>query len=86
MKDIQQHLLIEDLDYCNTACDETEEIVGGGFWKAVKKTVRDKANAVKEVFHSAGNPDGETVATLLEPTPVAIVRNWVRADLIDWYY
>jgi hypothetical protein len=61
MKDIQQRLLIEDLDYCNTVCDETEEIVGGGkLWKAIKKTFRDKGDAVMDVFHDAGRPNGET--------------------------
>ena len=32
MKDTQQCLLIEDLDYCNTVCEETKAI-SGGFWK-----------------------------------------------------
>lgn len=41
MKDTQQYLLIEDLDYCNTACDETEEIVGGGLWKTIKGEVKE---------------------------------------------
>jgi hypothetical protein len=50
MKDTQQNLLIEDLDYCNTVCDETEEIVGGKsfwdrkFWRAVRGEALDTWN------------------------------------------
>jgi hypothetical protein len=33
MKDTQQRLLIEDLDYCNTVCEETKAISGGFFRK-----------------------------------------------------
>ncbi|MEG4023773.1 hypothetical protein [Microcoleus sp. S13C4] len=77
MKDTQQHLLIEDLDYCNTVGNETEDIVGGGkFWKAVKKTFKEKGEAVMDFFHEAGTPTkAETILNLVEPTPIGILRN-----------
>jgi hypothetical protein len=75
MEDIQQHLLIQDLDYCNTACDDTEEIVGGGgFWKkvvsAVKGEVEDTRNAIKNTGKGLVRgtfPDAETAGDLFGP-------------------
>ena len=71
MKDIQQRLLIEDLDYCNTVCDETEEIVGGGkLWNAIKGEVKDTWNAVKETgkgLLEGKLPTGKTAEDLLVP-------------------
>jgi hypothetical protein len=71
MKDTQQHLLIQDLDYCNIVCDDAEEIIGGGFFKklfsAVRSEIKDTWNAIRNTGAGIvrGNfPDSETAEDL----------------------
>jgi len=48
MKNTQQQLVIDDFNYCDTICDDTEAIVGGrNLWNAIKGTVQDKVSAIK---------------------------------------
>ena len=58
MKDTQQHLLIEDLDYCNTVCEETKAISGGFFRKLFPGAV----NIGRAVYTS----DNQTVQDILK--------------------
>jgi hypothetical protein len=77
MKDTQQRLVIEDIDYCNTVGDKTEEIVGGksfwdrNFWKAVRGEAQDTGNAAKkaavDLFTKGTLPTGKTAEDLLVP-------------------
>jgi hypothetical protein len=81
MKDTQQHLLIEDLDYCNTACDEAEEIVGGGLWKAIKDTTKAKWNAIVatgEGILQGTLPSGKTAADLVTPMSIGILERLTK--------
>jgi hypothetical protein len=82
MKDTQQHLLIKDLDYCNTVGNETEEIVGGKsfwdrkFWRAVRGETQDTWNALKETgkgLLKGELPRGETAEDLLVPLPWRVI-------------
>jgi hypothetical protein len=80
MKDTQQHLIIEDLDYCNTVSNETEEIVGGiTLWKAFTDTVEAKVDARVTTFKDLFKgklPTGQTANDLIEPGWFGTLRRW----------
>jgi hypothetical protein len=80
MKDTQQHLLIQDLDYCNIVCDDAEEIIGGGFFKklfsAVRGEIKDTWNAIRNTGAGIvrGNfPDEETAKDLFGPLSLRVL-------------
>lgn len=79
MENTKQQLVIDDLNYCDTVCDDTEAIVGGGkFWNAVKGAVQDKWGAIKtttkDLFTQGTLPTGQTANDLIEPLPWSIFR------------
>ena len=79
MKNTQQQLVIDDFNYCDTICDDTEAIVGGrNLWNAIKGTVQDKVSAIKttatNLFTPVKLPTGQTATDLLEPPEWSIFR------------
>ena len=78
MKNTQQQLVIDDLNYCDTIYDDTEAIVGGGLWGAIKGAVQDKWSAIKktstDLFTEGKFPTGQTANDLIEPLPWSIFR------------
>lgn len=81
MKDTQQYLVIEDIDYCNTVGDETEEIVGGvSFWKAIRDTRKAKWNAIVATGQGILQgtlPSGKTADDLVTPMSIGILERWI---------
>lgn len=79
MENRKQQLVIGDLNYCDTVCNDTEAIVGGGkFWNAVKGAVTDKWSAIKtttkDLLTQGKFPTGQTANDLIEPLPWSIFR------------
>ena len=60
MKNTQQHLLIQDLDYCNIVCDDAEEIIVGGFFRKLFFAARDE---VKDTVKATVTVVGDLLAT-----------------------
>lgn len=81
MENTQQQLIIDDLNYCDTVCDDTEAIVGGRrFWNAIKDSVRTKVNARRTTIHDLFTlgtlPTGQRADDLLEPLPFTFLRHF----------
>jgi hypothetical protein len=83
MKNTQQHLLIQDLDYCNIVCDDAEEIIGGGPFKKLFSAIRDEVQgtvnavittAVDLVTTGKSSPTKETVIDLFVPLEVRVLH------------
>jgi hypothetical protein len=79
MKNSQQQLIIDDLNYCDTVCDDTEAIVGGAdLWNAIVGTFEAKWNATttsfSDFFKYGIFPTGQTANDLFEPIEWSIFR------------
>jgi hypothetical protein len=80
MKNTQQQLVIDDLNYCDTICNDTEAIVGGGggkLWQAIKGAVIEKLEAkitILDDLNYGDFPTDETIIQAFKPLPWGIIR------------
>jgi hypothetical protein len=77
MKNTQQGLVIEDINYCATVWDDTETIRGGGLWSAIKDTFKAKDRALGQVVDGGGLPTKQTVIEVITPFKVGVIRRWL---------